>query len=246
MDATAICPACGQGLQPDNRLFCPSCGQAQHRTCLEQRHACASCSFTFMPPAPGAPTIPTAPTGVNAAVMSPGPAPMGVHRPCKQCNHPFPQGAVRCPHCGFVPKSSSSPVIIFALVGCLCMFMVVPILAAILVPNFIRARAQGQLTACKSNEKNIGTALEMWSTDNSGHYPDSLSALTPNYLRMIPKCPAAESDTYSASYEHEPPKDEKGYGTYSFCCKGDNHQGARIAPDNPSYNSMEGLVVDPR
>ena len=55
----------------------------------------------------------------------------------------------------------------FTLIELMIVIAIIAILAAILVPNFIRARAQGQLTACKSNLKNIGTALEMYSTDNS-------------------------------------------------------------------------------
>lgn len=77
----------------------------------------------------------------------------------------------------------------------------VGVLAAILGPNFYRARAGGSLTACKSNLKNIGTAFEMYSTDWSGHYPKDISRLTPNYLKTFPECPQAGKDTYSDSYE---------------------------------------------
>lgn len=51
--------------------------------------------------------------------------------------------------------------------------------AAILYPNFIRARHQGRLTACKSNLKNIGTGLEIWATGHSGKYPESLDNSLP-------------------------------------------------------------------
>jgi hypothetical protein len=107
----------------------------------------------------------------------------------------------------------------------------------ILVPNFIRARGQGQLTACKSNEKNIATALEMYSTDNSGHYPNDLKALVGgNYLRTIPTCPAAGKDTYSETYQVQVSPD-----LYSFCCRGNNH--GTLAPENhPAYSAVEGLL----
>lgn len=39
--------------------------------------------------------------------------------------------------------------------------------------GFWRARASGQLTACESNMKNIGTAIEMYAEGNGGHYPPS-------------------------------------------------------------------------
>ena len=77
------------------------------------------------------------------------------------------------------------------------------ILAAIIIPNFIRPHHGGQLTACKSNLKNIGTALEMYSTDYGGHYPSSTASLVPNYLKTFPHCPTAGRNTYSASYRRQ-------------------------------------------
>ncbi|MGE0492296.1 MAG: DUF3352 domain-containing protein [Vulcanimicrobiota bacterium] len=106
--------------------------------------------------------------------------------------------------------------------------------AAILVPNFIKARGQGQSTACKSNLKNIGTACEMYSTDYSGRYPQDLNTLTPNYLRMIPTCPSAGEDTYSQSYQMATDPD-----MYTFFCSGHHHQ--ELPPNRPLYNGMTGL-----
>lgn len=76
---------------------------------------------------------------------------------------------------------------------------VVAVLAAVLVPNFMRARSRAS-TSCKSNLKNTATALEMYSVDNHGYYPANLAQLTPNYLKIVPNCPSTGSDTYSASY----------------------------------------------
>jgi hypothetical protein len=112
-----------------------------------------------------------------------------------------------------------------------------PVGAAIVIPNFIRARSQGQLTACKSDLKNIGTALEMYSTDYSGRYPTSLSLLTPNYLKMIPTCPAAGADTYSASYQ----VNAKGDG-FTVFCSGAHHRAVGIPADFPQYTSTQGLL----
>ena len=112
-------------------------------------------------------------------------------------------------------------------------------LTAILVPNFIRARAQGQTTACKSNLKNLGTALEMYSTDNAGRYPTSLGPLTPNYLKRMPICPSANSDTYSSSYQFAANPD-----AYSFFCQGLHHGEAGLKENFPQYNSYYGLVLE--
>lgn len=114
---------------------------------------------------------------------------------------------------------------------------------AILVPNFIRARSQGQSTACKSNLKNIGTALEMYSTDWSGAYPDSMAKLTPNYLRTIPDCPVAGKNTYSDSYSRI--KTKEGWDSYQVFCKGANHTAVSIPADYPAYNGIVGLQERP-
>lgn len=110
----------------------------------------------------------------------------------------------------------------------------------ILAPNFMKARGQGQLTACKSNEKNIATALEMFASDNGGKYPADLKPLiTGNYLRTIPTCPAASKDTYSESYVVQAKPD-----LFSFYCSGLNH--SPMLPANlPGYNAEMGLIDRP-
>ena len=103
--------------------------------------------------------------------------------------------------------------------------------------DYEQQRALAQFTACKSNLKNLGTALEMWSTDNRGRYPARLGQLAPSYLRTIPTCPAAQRDTYSASYRMRANPD-----CYAFLCQGANHRLAGIPADFPKYDSQHGLV----
>lgn len=109
--------------------------------------------------------------------------------------------------------------------------------AAVAVPNFVRARGQGQLTACKSNQKNIATACEMYATDFGGRYPERLSGLTPNYLRTIPECPAAGADTYSATYQMSASPD-----MFSLYCQGENHVNVGVPANYPQYNGYSGLI----
>ena len=82
----------------------------------------------------------------------------------------------------------------FTLIELMIVIAIIAILASILVPNFVKARAQGQLTACKSNLKNIGTAMEMFSADHNGRYPTTKqdilgTAANPGYMKVIPTCP---------------------------------------------------------
>ena len=80
----------------------------------------------------------------------------------------------------------------------------IAIVATMAVPSFIRPRSRNALGASKSNLKNLGTALEMYSKDWENRYPSSLSGLIPNYLKVIPECPTAGTDTYSGSYHNGP------------------------------------------
>jgi hypothetical protein len=59
-------------------------------------------------------------------------------------------------------KSRIRPLDVLALGG------VTLFIGALLAPNFVRARHRNATTACKSNLKNIGTAMEMYSTDYDG------------------------------------------------------------------------------
>jgi len=116
------------------------------------------------------------------------------------------------------------------------------------------SRAKGQLTACKSNLKNIGTACEMYATDNAGRYPKKLSELpikpTPkwSYLKTLPTCPAAGKDTYSQTYQVKAPKLDKngkiisGKDYIYLHCSGHHHKDAGGAANRPAYNSDKGLI----
>ncbi|MBI3927180.1 MAG: hypothetical protein HY319_16710 [Armatimonadetes bacterium] len=114
--------------------------------------------------------------------------------------------------------------------------------AALLVPNFLRARGQGQLTACKSNLKNLGTGCEMYSTDHGGLYPPALENLTPNYLKTIPTCPAAGRDTYSGSYRVAE-RSASVADLYTMMCAGSHHSDSGIPADYPQYTAVQGLLV---
>lgn len=97
----------------------------------------------------------------------------------------------------------------------------------------------GNFTRCQGNLKHIGTALEMYSTDFQGKYPDSLSRLTPEYLVTIPTCPGAERDTYSESYTRR-----SDWETYIFYCRGKNHGEVGVEEDYPHYDSINGLICN--
>ena len=56
----------------------------------------------------------------------------------------------------------------------------------ILIDHYKRQRAIGQAKASVANLNNMWTALEMYKTDHK-RYPARLKAISPRYLRAIPK-----------------------------------------------------------
>lgn len=105
-----------------------------------------------------------------------------------------------------------------------------------------RDKAARDLEACKQNVRNLGTSLEMYSSDHAGGYPGtgmdhppterSLRAVVPGYLKTFPTCPAAGEDTYSRTYTTETCP-----ASYLFWCSG-NHHGDL----HPGYDSIQGSI----
>ena len=123
---------------------------------------------------------------------------------------------------------------------------IMAIMALILGPNFIRHRCYGSLTICESNLKNIGTGMEMYSTDWNGKYPQNLHYLTPNYLKTVPECPSAGRVTYRATFgANAPGNTEKFEDYYLIECTGSSHVPVSAPPDFPRYNGIEGLIDRP-
>jgi hypothetical protein len=117
------------------------------------------------------------------------------------------------------------------------------LLWVIIAPNFLRESCGGQFTQCQSNCKNIGTALEMYSTDHQGHYPPNIPCLSPDYLKSIPTCARAGKDTYSQSYSVcIIGKKNTDLDAYTFFCSGHNHDDLGVSPNYPQYNSRNGLT----
>ena len=90
---------------------------------------------------------------------------------------------------------------------------------------------------CTGNMKNVSTALEMYCCNNGGEYPDSLSRLTPDYLKTIPTCPSAKKDTYSETY-----RINRKERFYHFSCGGNNHRNKGLPSNFPRFNSNSCLT----
>jgi type II secretory pathway pseudopilin PulG len=128
-------------------------------------------------------------------------------------------------------------------VGLFCLVGVTAVLGAIVVPNYISSQSRGGITACKSNLKNIGTGLEMYSTDWDGMYPTTFAALTPNYLKTIPECYAAGRVTYTLQTGENVAYNTAGFKDYYFLqCEGANHTSVSVPENYPQYDGVQGLI----
>ena len=91
----------------------------------------------------------------------------------------------------------------FTLIELMIVIAIIAILAAILVPNFLHARAEAQTYSCEGNLRQLATAMEEYATDNSGQYPASLAALQAAnggvYLKNVPADPSGGNYTITNS-----------------------------------------------
>src|SRR5438552_11966812 len=98
----------------------------------------------------------------------------------------------------------------FTLIELLIVVAIIAILAAILIPNFLRARAQSQFAASKGNLKNLATALESYFVDTAS-YPAAITDLALNqaYLRAVPKDPCTNNSIGCATRCTPPTKSRR-------------------------------------
>ena len=90
----------------------------------------------------------------------------------------------------------------FTLVEIMIVVAIIGLLAAIAIPNFVRARTTSQMNACINNLRQVDGAKQQWAletkqaTNATPAYSD-ISA----YLKNAVSCPAAGTDTsFSGSY----------------------------------------------
>jgi len=103
----------------------------------------------------------------------------------------------------------------FTLVEIMIVVAIIGLLAAIAIPNFVRARTQAQENACVANLKQIDGAKQVWALDTGGAdtATPAWSDLTPNYLKRTPACPVGGSAGYTIGAVSADPT----------CSQGGNH-----------------------
>jgi prepilin-type N-terminal cleavage/methylation domain-containing protein len=89
----------------------------------------------------------------------------------------------------------------FTLVEIMIVVAIIGMLAAIAVPNWVRARTQSQKGTCINNLRQIDAAVQEWAVNNN-QPPSATPAFTEisSYLKSSVVCPAGGM-TFSDSYQ---------------------------------------------
>jgi prepilin-type N-terminal cleavage/methylation domain-containing protein len=89
----------------------------------------------------------------------------------------------------------------FTLVEIMIVVAIIGLLAAIAIPNFVKARATAQKNGCIGNLKQIDGAMNQWAVENKKAATDTYALTDTTLLSFIkgsqlPQCPGG--GTYSA------------------------------------------------
>jgi prepilin-type N-terminal cleavage/methylation domain-containing protein len=88
----------------------------------------------------------------------------------------------------------------FTLVEIMIVVSIIGLIAAIAIPNFLKARARSQSTVCLNNLRQISSATQQWALENK---KDATSPITAAdvlpYMKASVICPAGGT-TFANSY----------------------------------------------
>ncbi|MBI4658126.1 MAG: type II secretion system protein [Verrucomicrobia bacterium] len=89
----------------------------------------------------------------------------------------------------------------FTLVEIMIVVAIIGLLAAIAVPNFIKARLTAQKNACIQNLRQIDVAKEQWAFENKKTEGDTTTgseSAVNAFMKSAPFCPGGGTYTYNA------------------------------------------------
>ncbi len=104
----------------------------------------------------------------------------------------------------------------FTLVEIMIVVAIIGLLAAIAIPNFVKARTTSQMNACINNLRQLDGAIQQWALENK---KDAAAAVTladcTPYLKNSVVCPSGGTtvnDSYTVTFANVQPTCQKNPG----------------------------------
>ena len=126
----------------------------------------------------------------------------------------------------------------FTLIELMVVIVVIAILLALLLPNLVRSKYQGQLASCEHNERAVASAMENYATQFR-RYPTDLQPLFDGKFVQLVYCPSNRS-TYGFEV------DDEGK-VFTLFCQGIHHMvlSQAVREGFPQYSPSSGLSRKP-
>lgn len=115
---------------------------------------------------------------------------------------------------------------------------------SMLYPFLRREEERKELNECCGNVRVVARALDSYSADHDGHYPNELGMLVPEYLQQLPRCSVSGTVTYQMDTGPRASRNTRDLQDYYYVyCAGENHLDAGVPPNHPGLESTAPVCL---